>query len=96
LLDTWTACFRGFRACWFSPNTVEHTMLAPSRKAIVGQPRVLPTFRGAGGPSASIRRGAPTRPPLPVGEATQQSVAKVPRPESASRATPPVGEANAT
>ena len=48
-MDTWRGCFRGFRVFDFLPNVFELTMLAPSRKAISGHPRVLPSFLAHGG-----------------------------------------------
>ena len=42
-MDTWRALFGGFHALDCRRNTVEHTMLAPSRKAFSGRRRVLPT-----------------------------------------------------
>ena len=61
-MDTWRAGFRGLGACGFRPNVFDLTMLAPSRKAISGHPRVRPLSlrlgrsRGSIGPRIRRRR----------------------------------------
>ena len=64
--------------CGVTPNTVEHTMLAPSRKGICGRPRVLPTFRGPGAPRGRIWRRASARATLPLGGAGETVAGRAP------------------
>ena len=73
-MDTWRGCFRGFRVFDFLPNVFELTMLAPSRKAISGQPGVLPTSPGPGAESGARVRRRPGATALLLAEMNQKWV----------------------